>query len=414
MLFWYVDMKKLKHIIAILCILLCFVPATAYAKSDVSVSTVYAGFSVGSGVWREQVSVPFKIQVEQPFTQLTGFSVIFDINDKLHNGDKVTVQTRFFKFWESTTFDIFIQGLDQNGKPVGNSESIYHGQSLNSSEYTAPITGQLKKDYKNGVRVTVALTNSKPYTDFANDKTILGVDFINYDVEYKTNGLLGDIIDYIKGIFQKITEIPHKIGEFITGLGNRIGGFFTDLWDKITTKFNEFETNIKSWWSNLSQSIKDWWVNLTNSIRNWWTNLTTSIKNWWQSIIDYLKSLFVPDPNYWTAYKDKVDLFIQEHFGFLYQSGNLIVSLFETIKNGISNASPSGVIHIPEIKWIFTQNSVLVPATDFNLDTIVNANAITKSVFNMIKIAINALICYSVVLLGKKKFDEIILDREVL
>lgn len=118
---------------------------------------------------------------------------------------------------------------------------------------------------------------------------------------------LSSIIEFIKNIFTKITELPGAIGSFITSLGDKISGFFTNLTNKLKSWFD----NIGDWFTNLSNNIKQWFENvgnwfteLGNKISGFFTNLWNNIANkvdsiinsisdWWQGVCDFFESLFV-------------------------------------------------------------------------------------------------------------------------
>lgn len=82
----------------------------------------------------------------------------------------------------------------------------------------------------------------------------------------ETTGLLNSIIEFVKGIFENIKELPNKIGNFFNDLKNNlttwfanIGNWFTELGDKISGFFIDIGDKISGFFEKLWNRI--YWGN---------------------------------------------------------------------------------------------------------------------------------------------------------
>lgn len=240
----------------------------------------------------------------------------------------------------------------------------------------------------------------------------------------KSNSFLSSIIDYIKNIFSKLTELPNAIGSFITNLGNQISGFFTNLVNNLKTWFE----SVGNWFTELGNNIKQWFTNLTNNLKQWfdnigkwfsdlWQNISDlfnnvieSVNNWWDSVVEWFHNLFIVPDGYMQEYLEKMQNWFAEHFGFLYQS----ITIFDTIINSfviVFNGEGSGVINIPEIRLPFG-NYVILHSTTFSFDEMINSHSQLKWVFNMIRTMSSAILLITFLNYSKNKFNEVIKNRQ--
>ena len=125
------------------------------------------------------------------------------------------------------------------------------------------------------------------------------------DQESQESGLLKDILEWFKSLFNKVTE----------GFDN-IGDWLSDTFNKITEGFN----NIGTWFAELPKKI-------------------------WDLISEGLKTLFVPDDEYLETYKDKFDNLLEQRFGAVYQSVDVLHDFFKSLQVN----SDDFVFELPEV-----------------------------------------------------------------
>lgn len=89
---------------------------------------------------------------------------------------------------------------------------------------------------------------------------------VDYNFTPADIGLLNSIIEYVKGIFSDIQELPNKIGNFFSNLisnlqnlFNNVGEWFTQLGDKIRDFFTNLGDNISGFFEKLWNRI--YWGN---------------------------------------------------------------------------------------------------------------------------------------------------------
>lgn len=137
----------------------------------------------------------------------------------------------------------------------------------------------------------------------------------------QTKSLLSSIIEFIKGIYNGIIDLPNKIA-------NSISGFFT------------------------------WIVDAVNTMKNAITNALTTLGNF---IIDGLKSLFIPNDGFFTTLFNDLYNFFDEKLGVLMFPFDLIGTVLNRF---LSITDGTGVISIPNVN---VMNYTIISATTYDL-----------------------------------------------
>lgn len=300
-------MKRLTRMVCVLLATLIFFSSNivAYAQTMVNVADVTAYFQVADTVTESNRKVPFSIHTNVPAKQLKNFNVKFKIKDKLHNGDKITINKDYNNWWTEVSYAVYVCPLNENGNAYGSYSTLFTANSQGPKEYNGPVTIELTEDYEYGVQVLLQLTNKVTYANYVDENIVLGINVLNYDIEYKTNGLLGDIISYIKGLFEKISNLPQEIKSFINNLGDRISSFFSDLANKISVQFDKLKNNIQTFFNTLGDRISSFFNDLKNKLLNFGNNTAdyqfssglTDVINSLNSYIDKLNDTLVQIDN---------------------------------------------------------------------------------------------------------------------
>ncbi len=109
---------------------------------------------------------------------------------------------------------------------------------------------------------------------------------------------------------------------------NNISSNFSAL----KNKFNELGSNIGGFFSDLGSDIGDWFSELGDNLRNWLNNLKQSVIDLGEKLINGIKSLFVPEDDFFDSYKSQFIALLQNNLGFIYQSADFVTDILDQIK----------------------------------------------------------------------------------
>lgn len=143
-----------------------------------------------------------------------------------------------------------------------------------------------------------------------------------------TSGLLNGIIEFVKGIYNGIVDLPNKIA-------SSISGFFTWIVDAIDT--------MKNFIGGLLQSVIDGLIALGNFI------------------LDGLKSLFIPSDGFFTSLFNDLYTFFDEKLGVLFLPFELLGMVLEQF---LAISEGSGVFTIPDVH---VMDYKIISSTTFDL-----------------------------------------------
>lgn len=303
-----------------------------------------------------------------------GFSFNVDAYGETNVGNKGKT---FFKNSGTVDGDTeFTDGdltYDYSFSSQANSSNTFH------FENTAPFS------YNGFVNVTIVLEDFDYTFSSSQLPTVnLGVEVrdISASVESPESGQgkkllsgISAIIDYIKGIFQSIGELPSKIGSFITNLGSQISGFFSNL----TSNLRGWFDNIGTWFTNLGNNIKQWFIDITNNIKGFFNTLGDRISGFfetiWNNTVEFFTSLFKPSDDYFENLRKDLDEHMSKHLGAVYNVPKELITQLNTIVNGLKGSNANHLyIAIPEFSFrLKGEKRVLLEAQQFDLLSSVNA-----------------------------------------
>lgn len=280
-----------------------------------------------------------------------GFSFNVDAYGETNVGNKGKT---FFKNSGTVDGDTeFTDGdltYDYSFSSQANSSNTFH------FENTAPFS------YNGFVNVTIVLEDFDYTFSSSQLPTVnLGVEVrdISASVESPESGQgkkllsgISAIIDYIKGIFQSIGELPSKIGSFITNLGSQISGFFSNL----TSNLRGWFDNIGTWFTNLGNNIKQWFIDITNNIKGFFNTLGDRISGFfetiWNNTVEFFTSLFKPSDDYFENLRKDLDEHMSKHLGAVYNVPKELITQLTTIVNGLKGSNSNHLyIAIPEFSF---------------------------------------------------------------
>ena len=238
------------------------------------------------------------------------------------------------------------------------------------------------------------------------------------------------INEYIQKVIDKFKDITDSIKNNIASMTNDINGFFislkkhlTDLVDKIKVFFIDlgnqitaFAMSVKEWFSDLFTKLGDWFSSVGQWFKDLWTNISNKVIEIKTDIQEWFESLFVVGDDFWQEYRDNFNTFMVEHFGFLYQSMDIISTILVNFKE-VLTGDGSGSIIIPKIAIpakVFGTEHVIIKSRQYNLNNTLKLDDTGKLnyILTSLRVINSALIIMLLINRGRKLFDMIITQGE--
>ena len=371
----------------------------AYANPNYSGTTESNGINVG-GTWSKKIS----------FTSVNGSDIYFysdlwlDVFGDFKAGNTYYISYRFNSKHMYSSYS-------HNYTPYMMTGSSYSG--LDYKDYKATLSNSGKSGFVEYYVATIEFTptkdfstcrlgftfdyrtlaNNSIYNAFGNEGSgsspyaYASVSFTNLTASYKINAenAVVENANTTKGIFGTVKAIFSSIGNLPKNIANAIGGFFSALGDRISGFF-----------SNLINSMSNFFIELGNKV----VQLGSTIIN---GIIDGLKSLFIPEDDYFTNWLNNFRTLLNNKLGFL----TYPFELFANVINRFLNLNDgTGLIHIPEIK-VPNFDFVLIQEQDYNLKQVYENGAI-KTIHTIYLYFVDIILVISLVNLAIKKFNQTI------
>ena len=132
--------------------------------------------------------------------------------------------------------------------------------------------------------------------------------------------------NFLSKIFEWFQEKFDAIGDSFSNLGNKLSTGFTNLGDRIKTFFSDLGTSI----SNGLNSVKE-------GIQNKLEEVKTSLVELREGLINGIKGLFIPDDDFISGWKSRIELLLQEHLGIVWEAANFFTDLFSTVSDLLSD-----------------------------------------------------------------------------
>lgn len=227
--------------------------------------------------------------------------------------------------------------------------------------------------------------------------------FKNITDSIKENAL--DITNQVNGFFQ---SLKHHLSDLV----DKIKGFFIDLGNQITA----FAMSVKEWFADLFSKLGDWFASVGQWFKDLWTNISNKFVEIKTDIKDWFESLFVVGENFWAEYRDNFNVFMSEHFGFLYQTMDIFSTILTRFKE-LLIGDGSGSVRIPKIaipaKVLGQEYIIVKPKTYFIQNTIRDdETGKLDYILTTLRVINSALIIMLLINRGRKLFDMIITQGE--
>lgn len=237
---------------------------------------------------------------------------------------------------------------------------------------------------------------------------------VTFSVETAETGLLKTIIEYIKGIFSDLQDLPNKISDFFADLKNNLSSLFADVgewFSQLGDNLKQWFESVGEWFSQLGDNLKQWFEDVGNWFSELFSNISAFFTGLWDDFTEWFKSLFIPRDGYFSEMFNSFGQWLSDHLGFLAQSADVITSLINTISN--LDGSSSGVIVFPEIRLPFLDNPLIMERQEFDLLSYINSISVLKQIYQIYQLIVTALFTFLFVKYAYRKFEEILKGREV-
>lgn len=334
---------KLRGFAALLLALLLAFPISAYAAQSLSFDKIYCR-AVAKNHYKVEENISYGSNFTGNIQNKDLSSVYYNFNFAKRDfkaGDSVSFNlSEFMPVWvDSCDVEIkcynfiYTSDTESNGNMYA---KFYRTDYSSTSSVDVPIY-TFNDDCKGFFEVYFTFSNFKIKNTYENDNFYYNIK-VNSNVSSESSSLLNKIIDFIKGIFENIKELPGKIGDFFSNLVNNLKDWFA---------------SVGQWFTELGDKIKDFFVNLGDRIGEFFTNIFENIK-------EFFTSLFKPHDGYFDEVKDDLDKFLTEHLGIAY---TLIPSLLKQTKEIITAVFNNGedvIITFPAIKVPIGDNTFVV------------------------------------------------------
>ena len=324
---------KLRGFAALLLALLLAFPLSASASSATEASNINYQFYAVNGYSNlydvaNDTDCTSKITAKDLYT--CSVTVTFPVRT-YNKGDVVSFDVQDLKpVWiNKVNFNVYMSVI------IDNSETVFkraHGLLADNQKVNTTYT--FDRDCSASFKLQFDYSVFIIENTYENDYAWFGIN-ASLNAKSETNGLLDKIIDFVKGIFENIKELPGKIGDFFSNLSNSLNQWFSD---------------VGAWFSNLGDNLKQWFAN----VGDWFSSLGDKIGGFFTDIFDKIKefftNLFKPHDGYFDEVKTDLDNYLTEHLGIAYTAVPSILKFTKTIFTNTYNAGDTDpVITLPAI-----------------------------------------------------------------
>ena len=333
--------------------------------------------------------------------QVTAIQFIFSLKSNFTAGDQITT------FATSSLGGVaFTEGyymVHEENSPGYTKVNVLSGDGI-AVDYTV-------KTNCNRIRFVFYSTAIKHSGNNTTASTRLKV---TYNFTSADIGLLNSIIEYVKGIFSDIQDLPNKISDFFADLKNNLSSLFADVgewFSQLGDNLKQWFESVGEWFSQLGDNLKQWFEDVGNWFSELFSNISAFFTGLWDDFTEWFKSLFIPRDGYFSEMFNLFGEWLSDHLGFLAQSADVITSLINTISN--LDGSSSGVIVFPEIRLPFLDNPLIMERQEFDLLSYINSISVLKQIYQIYQLIVTALFTFLFVKYAYRKFEEILKGREV-
>lgn len=332
-------------------------------------------------------------------SDLYGCSFGFVVNGSFSSDDVITIN--YDNYLGGFKFNTATCTVRENGNTT---TSISLNSSSGTFSYTVESNVSHVIFYIYSEDITKSPTSTTPSTRFK----------VSFSVETAETGLLKTIIEYIKGIFSDLQDLPNKISDFFADLKNNLSSLFADVgewFSQLGDNLKQWFESVGEWFSQLGDNLKQWFEDVGNWFSELFSNISAFFTGLWDDFTEWFKSLFIPRDGYFSEMFNLFGQWLSDHLGFLAQSADVIISLINTISN--LDGSSSGVIVFPEIRLPFLDNPLIMERQEFDLLSYINSISVLKQIYQIYQLIVTALFTFLFVKYAYRKFEEILKGREV-
>lgn len=145
---------------------------------------------------------------------------------------------------------------------------------------------------------------------------------------------------------------------------------------------------------------------LTQNIKDWFDGLADKIKGFFTQLIEDIKGLFIPSDGFFDDFSNKFELWAREHFGFLFET----IEIIDTTITKFIDFSPSdsSSITLPAISFtVHNKEYVLWDSVTFNFNDLLSEVSVLNTLHTIYFTFVYALFFYFLYKLGEKSYNDI-------
>lgn len=331
---------KLRGFAALLLALLLAFPLSANAGQSLSIDKIYCR-AVAINHYKVEENISYGSNFTGNIQNKDLSSVYYNFNFANRDfkaGDSVSFNlSDFVPVWVSSCdveikcyYIIYTSDTEGSGNMYA---KFYRTDYSSNSSVDVPLY-TFNDDCKAKFEIYFTFTNFKIKNTYENDDFYYNIK-INSTVSSESTSLLNKIIDFVKGIFENLKELPSKIGDFFSNLSTSLKQWFAD----VGNWFSNLGDNLKQWFSN----VGDWFSSLGEKIGGFFTDIFDKIK-------EFFTNLFKPHDGYFDEVKDDLDKFLTEHLGIAYTLIPSLLSQTKEIITAVFNNGDDVIITFPALK----------------------------------------------------------------
>lgn len=380
---------KLRGIVALLislCIVFFSFPFSASAGQSLNFYKIYCR-AVAKNLYKVEQTISYGSNFTGNIQNKDLSSVYYNFNFAPRNfkaGDSVSFNlSDFVPVWVASCDveikcynSIYTSDTDASGNMYA---KFYRTDYSSTSSVDVPIY-TFNDDCKGYFEVYFTFTNFKIKNTYENDDFYYNIK-INSDVSSESSSLLNKIIDFVKGIFENLKELPSKIGDFFSNLSNSLKQWFADVGDW----FSNLGDNLKQWFTNLGDNLRQWFAN----VGDWFSSLGDKIGGFFTDIFNKIKefftSLFKPHDGFFDEVRNDLDAYLAAHLGIAYTAIPAILEFTKRIFTDVSTAYQSApMITLPAINIPIGNDTIhLLDPVSVNLDDVYQADSNMQNVISI-------------------------------
>ena len=219
--------------------------------------------------------------------------------------------------------------------------------------------------------------------------------------EYNTDDNTSTMVQQNEQILEEQQETNGLLAQIIQHISDQLYALWNQLYNIMALPWKQEQHNDS--------------LDTQEAIEDIGSDITGSIEQHGNFIINGLKSLFIPDADFFSDYFDDLYDFFEDHLGVLSYPFTLVIRILNAMADAIDpNNVSDGAIYFPGVKLedfpvyengsLTSSDYVFVPGQTIRLDE----NVFVNRFISTIRFATSMLLIFSVISLAQRKIEEVL------